>query len=186
MNKSFSGLRAAVLLAVAFVFAAVLPAAAQVVTQLPIYLNNNVGQLYDFGNGPLEFRLLQGSAQIFTSSSVGVGSTSGASTTLTLTATPTTPPCVGCIINGAGITAGTLVASYNGGLIVGLPTAATVPASSALAWGAACPATVGVIPVALLQAGVGADTPWYTQARLCGAAQFGAGATVLPFTIGAH
>lgn len=161
-------------------------AMAQTVTQLPVYVNNNLGAVQDFGNGPLELRLFQGSAQLFTSQSAGVGSTSGASTTLTLTATPATPPCVGCVINGAGITSGTLVASYNGGLVIGLPTAATVPASSALAWGAACPASVGSQPVAQLQAGSANDLPLYTQARVCLGAQFGAGAVVFPFAIGAH
>jgi hypothetical protein len=161
-------------------------AAAQVVTQLPVYVNNNAGQVYDFGNGPMEFRLLQGSMQLGTSSGSGVGSTSGSSTALTLTATPTTPPCVGCIISGTGITSGTTVTAFNGTTGVTLSAAMTVAASTPLAWGAACPLSPGQLPVAQVQAGVGADQPWYTQARICGWAQYGVGATVLPFAIGAH
>lgn len=163
------------------------PSTAQVVQSLPVYLDNN-GPTFDFGNGPLEVRVMGGAAGIFTAQGSGIGSTSGASTTLTLTATPTTPPCVGCIVNGSGITSGTLVASYNGGLIIGLPTAATVPASSALAWGAACPATGAGQKMMLIQAGQppSADIPLYTQSRVCGASQYNAGATVIPFALGAH
>lgn len=177
--KSF---RAAII-AVAALFA--VPAPAQVVTQLPVYINPGVAT--DFGNGPLELRLLNGNALLTTSQSSGVGSTSGASTTLTLTATPTTPPCVGCIVNAPGVTSGTLVASYNGGLIIGLPTAATVPAASAIAWGAACVA--GSSPPGAqtpVQAAVGGDMPFYTQSRICGYSPNGPGASTLPFAIGAH
>lgn len=159
---------------------------AQVVTQLPVYVNNNLGAVQDMGNGPLEIRMFQGSAQVFTSQGSGVGSTSGSSTALTLTATPATPPCVGCIINGGVITSGNLVTSYNGGLTVGLTTAVNVPSGTALAWGAACPANVGSQPVAQYQAGVGADLPLYTQSRICLGAQFGVGAVVFPFPLGAH
>lgn len=164
----------------------VTPAFAQVVTQLPVYINNNVGQVYDFGNGPLEIRMLVGSAQIFTSQGSGIGSTSGSSTTLTLTATPTTAPCVGCIISGTGITSGTTVAAFNGTTTITLSAAMTVAASTPLAWGAACPASVGASVVIQQQAGVGGDLPLYTQARICAGAQYGVGASVLPFAIGAH
>lgn len=161
-------------------------ALAQTVTQLPVYMNNNIAQVYDFGNGPIELRMLQGSAQFLTSQGSGVGSTSGSSTTLTLTATPTTAPCVGCIISGTGITSGTTVSAFNGTTTVTLSAAMTVASSTALAWGAACPASPGAIPVAQVQAGVGGDIPWYTQARVCGYAQYGVGATAIPFAIGAH
>lgn len=168
---------------------ALLPATAfaQVVTQLPVYINNNVGSVYDFGNGPLELRVLVGSLQLATQQGSGLGSTSGSSTTLTLTATAAAnPPCVGCIISGTGITSGTTVAAFNGTTGITLSAAMTVAASTPLAWGVACPSTPGTIPVIQAQAGVGSDLPLYTQARICGWAQFGVGATVLPFTIGAH
>jgi hypothetical protein len=175
-----------ILLAVAALIALQGAAFAQVVTQLPVYINNNVGQVYDFGNGPLEIRILQGSFQLATQQGSGVGSTSGSSTTLTLTATPATAPCVGCIISGTGITSGTTVSAFNGTTTITLSAAMTVAASTALAWGAACPTTPGTTPLILAQAGVGADMPLFTQARICGWAQFGVGATVLPFAIGAH
>lgn len=177
-----------ILLLLATLFAMALPEAApaQVVTQLPVYVNNNIGLVYDFGNGPLELRVLQGSFQLGTSTGTGVGSTSGSSTTLTLTATPAVAPCVGCIISGAGITSGTTVAAFNGTTTITLSAAMTVAASTPLAWGAACPTAPGTNPIALVQAGIGGDMPLYTQGRICGWAQFGAGATVLPFAIGAH
>ena len=156
---------------------------AQTVVRLPTAIPNS-STIVDLGNGPMELRVLQGSAQIFTSQGSGVGSVSG--TAITLTATPTTPPCVGCIISGpSGITSGTLVASYNGGLIIGLSTATTFTAGSALAWGAACPSTASSPAIAAVP-GAGLDLPLYTQARVCGGAQFSAGAQVLPFAIGAH
>ena len=44
----------------------------------------------------------------------------------------------------------------------------------------------GFNPVMDVQANVGADLPLFTQARICGASQYAAGAEVLPFAIGAH
>jgi hypothetical protein len=170
-------------------FAMLLPGAAlaQVVTQLPVYINNNVGSVYDFGNGPLELRVLVGSFQLATEQGSGLGSTSGSSTALTLAATAAAnPPCVGCIISGAGITSGTTVSAFNGTTGITLSAAMTVAASTPLAWGVACPSTPGTTPVIQAQAGVGGDMPLYTQARICGWAQFGVGATILPFAIGAH
>lgn len=167
---------------------AVVPASAQVVTQLPVYLDNN-GAVYDFGNGPLEIRMIGGAAGFFTSSGTGIGSTSGSSTTLTLTATAAaTPPCVGCVISGAGITSGTTVSAFNGTTGITLSAAMTVAASTPLAWGMACPASGAGLKQMLLQAGQppAADIPLYTQARICGVSQFNAGATVIPFAIGAH
>lgn len=181
--KFMDHIRAAVA-ALLLALAALSPASAQVVTQLPVYLDNN-GVVYDFGNGPLEIKTIQGNAGLFTSSGTGVGSTSGSSTTLTLTAA-TTAPCVGCVISGTGITSGTTVAAFNGTTVITLSAAMTVPAATALAWGSACPATSVGQRMMLVQAAVGADVPLYTQARICGAAPYSPGATVLPFAIGAH
>lgn len=187
MKKFLVKLRAAAVALAAFA-AMLVPegALAQVVTALPIYTQNNVGQIIDLGNGPTELRVVQGNAQIWTMQGSGVGSTSGSATLLTLTATPATPPCVGCIISGAGVTSGTTITAYGGGLTATLSAAMTVAAATPLAWGAACPASLGSIPAMLVQAGVGNDLPMYTQARVCASAQFGAGATLLPFAIGAH
>jgi hypothetical protein len=162
-------------------------ALSQVVTRLPVYIDNN-GSVYDFGNGPLEFRVMSGSMSLFTSQGSGVGSTSGSSTSLTLTATPASnPPCVGCSISGTGITAGTTVSAFNGTTSITLSAAMTVASSTALAWGAACPASAAGYRIMQLQPGQsGGDIPMYTYARICGAAQFSPGATVLPFAIGAH
>ena len=160
-----------ILLLLAALAAVVLPEAAlaQVVTAAPQFISPMVP--VDFGNGPLELRIAQGNALVGSSQGSGVGSTSGSSTTLTLTATPTTPPCVGCLISGTGITSGTTVAAFNGTTTITLSAAMTVAASTPLAWGAACPATQ-VVPVLPVQAGVTPDTPFYTQARICGYAQY--------------
>jgi hypothetical protein len=61
----------------------------------------------------------------------------------------------------------------------------TVAASTAVAWGAACPATATGVQTPL-QAAVGGDWPFYTQARICGYGQGGPGASVMVFPIGAH
>jgi hypothetical protein len=160
---------------------------AQVVTQLPV--NISAHAVTDLGNGPLELRIVNGSTALFTSQGSGVGSTSGSSTTLTLTATAAAdPPCVGCIISGAGITSGTTVSAFNGTTSITLSAAMTVASSTALAWGMACPAVP--IPASIsqifAQAGVGGDIPLYTQARVCADGHNGPGAQVLPFAIGAH
>jgi len=159
-------------------------APAQVVTQLPQFTAART--VTDLGNGPTEIRMLQGSMGIFTSQGSGVGSTSGSSTTLTLTATPTTAPCTGCIISGTGITSGTTVSAYSAPTTITLSAAMTVAASTALAWGAACPSAPPTSPLALVQAGVGADLPFYTQARVCTYGGTGPGGTYLSFAIGAH
>lgn len=184
--KYFGKIRDAVLAAVIALMAA-LPsdgALAQVVTQLPAVVNANT--VLDLGNGPLELRFVQGSAFLFTAQGSGIGSTSGSSTSLTLTAVPTTAPCVGCIISGTGITSGTTVAAYNGVTSLTLSAAMTVAASTPLAWGATCPTSIGSVPAVPVQASVGNDVPLYTQARICAAGAQGAGAQVLPFPIGAH
>jgi hypothetical protein len=179
------------LLAALALFALAAPSYAQTVTQQPQFAAPR--SVLDLGNGPLEIRMVTGSAGLFTSQGSGVGSTSGSSTTLTLTATPATPPCVGCQISGTGITAGTTVAAFNGTTTITLSAAMTVAASTALAWGAACPAVSpqsGVPPqpytVAMVQAAVGADLPLYTGARICLAGMTGPGGQFVSFAIGAH
>lgn len=160
-------------------------AAAQTVTQQPQFTASRT--VTDIGNGPVEFRMLSGNMAIFTSQSSGVGSTSGSSTALTLAATPTTLPCVGCIISGNGITSGTTVSAIGGGNTqLTLSAAMTVPAGTAVAWGAACPAAPPTAGVALVQAAVGADLPMYTQARVCTYGGNGPGGQYLTFAIGAH
>jgi len=177
-----------ILLMLAALAAMLLPEAApaQVVTTLPAYLDN--ASVYDFGNGPLELKLMQGNASIFTMSGTGVGSTSGSSTTLTLTASAAAnPPCVGCVISGTGITSGTTVAAFNGTTTITLSAAMTVAASTPLAWGMACPSSAAGFKAMLVQPGQPyGDIPLYTQARVCGSALNAPGATVLPFAIGAH
>lgn len=172
----------------AVALALLLPAAAmaQTVTQLPVYTQNNPGSVVDLGNGPIEIKLLSGNAQLWTSQSSGVGNTTGSSTTLVLTAVPATAPCVGCILSGTGITSGTTVTAFNGVTNVTISAAMTVASSTTISWGAACPASVPTSGVALVQAGVGGDIPLYTQSRICTAGQYAAGATLLPFAIGAH
>jgi hypothetical protein len=161
------------------------PALAQTVVQVPTVVASNT--VVDLGNGPTEIRTLQGNMGLFTSQGSGVGSTSGSSTTLTLTATAAAdPPCVGCIISGTGITSGTTVAAFNGTTGITLSAAMTVAASTALAWGQACPTTQPSNPMALVQAAVGSDFPMYTQARVCAYGNRGPGALISQFAIGAH
>lgn len=158
---------------------------AQTVTQQPQFVAP--GAVLDAGNGPLEFKILTGSAAMFTSQASGVGSTSGSSTSLTLTATAAAnPPCVGCVISGTGITAGTTVASFNGTTGIGMSAAMTVAASTAVSWGKACPTPPPTNPAAFVQAGVGGDMPFYTYARICMYGATGPGAQFLSFPIGAH
>jgi len=170
-------------LAVALVALIPLQAFAQTVVAVPT--NINARTVVDLGNGPTEIRTLGGNFGLFTSQGSGVGSTSGSSTTLTLTATPTTVPCVGCVISGTGITSGTTVGAYSG-VTITLSAAMTVASSTAVSWGAACPAAPPTAGIALVQAAVGADIPFYTQARVCAYGGNGPGATILQFAIGAH
>jgi hypothetical protein len=173
------------------------PVKGQTVTKQPAFIPSQ--QWIDLGNGPLDVQPIEGNGTVYSSLGSGVGSTSGSSTALTLTGTPAIAPCVGCIISGAGITSGTTVSAFNGTTGITLSSAMTVAASTALSWGAACPAATaanvpGVAPgtvaslsaPAVMRAGVGGTYPFYTQARLCayGAAQ--AGLTLLYFAIGAH
>jgi len=137
---------------------------AQTAVTLPIA----AAAVADIGNGPIKVRVTQGNASIFTSQGTGVGSTSGSSTTLTLTSTPATPPIVGGLISGTGITSGTTVAAYNGTTGITLSAAMTVPASTTVSWGAACPSSAAGIPAQYIQASVMADYYLlYTQARVC-------------------
>lgn len=159
------------------------------VLQLPAYLNNNVGQVYDFGNGPMEFKIVQGSAQLWTMQGSGTSQTVSASTSVTLNAVPASPPCVGCNIQSLGAAPGAsslTVASFNGVTLIGLSAAASIISGTTLQWGSACPTSVGANAVLNTQGGIINDLPFNTLARLCGASQFSAGGVVLPFAIGAH
>lgn len=182
-----NALRAAVVAAVV-ALAAFFPgkADAQSVLSLPVYLNNNVGQVYDFGNGPLEFKVVQGSAQLWTMSGSGTIQTLSASTSITLNASAAAaPPCVGCAISGPGLTT-QLVTAFNGTTGITISAVATSASGNTLSWGVACPASVGANATLQVGATAGNDLPFFTTARLCGASQFSAGGVVLPFTIGAH
>lgn len=139
-----------------------LSAVAQTAITLPIAAN----AVADLGNGPVKVRMIAGNASIFTSQSSGTGSTSGSSTALTLTATPATPPIVGALISGSGITSGTTIAAYSGTTGITLSAAMTVPGGTAVSWGAACPSSVGSAPVIQASAQAGYDI-MYTQARVC-------------------
>lgn len=185
MKSMLSTLRIAAVAALAFFAPAV--AFAQVVSQVPTFTGNAPGIVKDLGNGPTEIRVVQGNAQVFTMQGSGVSTTVTASTAMTLTASAAAnPPCVGCIISGAGITSGTTVAAFNGTTGITLSAAMTVANNTPVAWGMACPSTVGSNPVMLVQASVGLDLPLYTQSRVCVAGQNTVGATLLQYPIGAH
>lgn len=169
------------LLAAALSYA--VPAVAQTVTQQPSFVAPRT--VFDAGNGPTEFRMLTGSMAVFTSQGSGLGSTSGSATPLTLAATPLTPPCVGCQISGTGITSGTTVVAYSG-VSITLSASMNVASPTTLSWGAACPAAPPTAAVALVQAAVGADLPFYTQSRVCTYGVSGPGGQFLQFAIGAH
>ncbi len=165
---------------------------AQTAIKQPYAIGNNAW--VDLGNGPTEVLPVEGNGQLYTRGSTGVGSTSGSSTALTLTATPTFPPCVGCVIAGTGITAGTTV-SATSATSVTLSSAMTVASSTALSWGLACP-TSGAPPTNAATsapinmratAGVAATGyPIYSGARVCAFGGAQGGATVLAFPIGSH
>ena len=168
-------------------------ALAQTVTQQPTFLSPNVST--DLGNGPLELKLVQGNALLTTSQGAGTAvGAAAASTGITLTAVPSTPPCVGCQVsqafgNGVAspvtIPAGTVVSAFNGTTLITMSTSVTVATGAQLAWGAACPSSVSG-PVLPLQASVGGDFPFYTAARVCAYGSNTPGAQVLAFPIGAH
>lgn len=182
MKKIFIAALLALLPGVAF---------AQTVTQQPQFVAPRA--VLDLGNGPLEIMPLTGNAGIFTSQGSGVGS--GTTTSITLTATPAIPPCVGCGISGGTLVASSIVTAYNGTTGITTNTSQTVAASTPLAWGAACPVSTQTAPVqpsaamALLQAGVSdvlAGVPFYTIARLCAYGASGPGMQFVTFPQGAH
>lgn len=179
MKNLRSMIGAALIAALSFV----VPAFAQTVVQQPSFVAPSAS--YDAGNGPTEFRMLTGSMAVATSQGTGTGGTSGSATALVLNATPSTAPCVGCIISGTGITSGTTVTAYSGTSVT-LSAVMTVATPTTLSWGAACPGSPPTAPVALVQAGVGADLPFYTQARVCTYGVRGPGGQFLQFAIGAH
>lgn len=178
-------------LALLALFAMALPegALAQNAVALPTYINP--GTTTDIGNGPQDLRITQGNALLSTSQGSGVAN-STSSSAVVLTAVPTTAPCVGCLFTASTnpslttvtIPAGTFVSAFNGVTSVTLSTNVTLGAGALVGWGAACPATPGVVlPV---QASVGGDLPFYTSARICGYSPNGPGAALLAFPIGAH
>jgi hypothetical protein len=172
-----------------------------------VYVDQGVTGYKDFGNGPLELKIVQGNAIFVTSQGFGVVS-SISGTLITLTATPTTPPCVNstlatlitlnCAVGGGQITSGTLVGSYNASTGTGTGTGPSIGinnlqsppgilAGMQLGWGGACPTSLPAGVSMPLQTGQPAgDYPMYTTARVCGYSQSGPGAMVMPFAIGAH
>lgn len=159
------------LLALAFIATA---SYAQTTITLPIPAQS----VADIGNGPIKVRVTQGNASIFTSQGSGVGSTSGSSTSLILTALPSTAPLVGGIISGSGVTSGTTVSAYSVTSIT-LSAAMTVPAGTALSWGAACPPSAAGI-TQFIPASVMADYYLlYTQSRVCAISPGGANNALL-------
>lgn len=149
------------------------------------------GAWVDLGNGPTEVLPIEGNGNLYTRGSTGVGSTSGSSTALTLTAVPTYAPCVGCAITGTGITGGTTVSAFNGVTSVTLSAAMTVASSTALAWGVACP-TSGVppsnaatsSPINMRSSASPTRFPIYSYARVCAYGGAQTGAVMLNFPIG--
>jgi hypothetical protein len=177
-------------LGVAFAMAA-FAVQAQTVTKQPNFVANGVWA--DLGNGPTEVFPIEGNGQAFSAIGGGVGSTSGSSATLTLTATPAVPPCVGCILSGTGITSGTTVSAFNGTTTVTMSAAMTVAASTPISWGAACPTSgapgsaIGLSPPANLRAGTTEARPafpFFTQGRIC-VVGTQSGLTYSNFSIGA-
>lgn len=167
------------------------PAFAQVVSQQPLFVAPRT--VLDLGNGPLEIKALTGSGGIFTSQGSGVGS--GTTTSITLTATPAVPPCIGCAISGGTLVASSIVTAYNGTTGITTNTSQTVAASTPLSWGAACPVSTQTTPVqppasslmAFLQVGQPpGDIPLYTLSRICAYGATGPGMQFVTFAIGAH
>lgn len=156
---------------------------AQAVITQPSYIDGG-GAVTDFGNGPLRFQGLSGQAMLFTSS-FGQTGTSAGTTALTLAATAAAnPPCIGCAIscvNGplaaaCSIPAGTTVTAFNGTTGITTSVATTVTAAT-VQWGKACPSTAaGVVPAMI---GAGQNIPFWTTARICGAAAAGQGGAQL-------
>lgn len=161
---------------------------AQTAVKQPYVVNNQAWT--DIGNGPIEVLPVEGNGNLYTRGSTGVGSTSGSSTALTLTATPTFPPCVGCVISGTGITAGTTVTATSTTSVT-LSAAMTVASSTALAWGVACPTTgapptnaATSVPLNMRSSASPTRFPIYSSARICAYGGQQGGATMLAFPIG--
>lgn len=197
MTKGLKLLYGAFIAALALL--AAVPAVAQTVTTSPSFVAPRT--VLDMGNGPQEIKMLTGNMGVFTSSSSGAsGNATSSSTTVTLavgSAAPATPPCVGCIISGTGITSGTTVSAYTpGSTSFTLSAAMSIATGTTLSWGAACPTSTQTTPVqppatnlmALIQPGQppSGDYPFYTQARLCAYGATGPGGQFLTFSIGAH
>ena len=174
------------LVAAALALATLFPAKkadAQAVAQQPAYIDGG-GAVTDFGNGPLRFQTLTGQASIFTSSFGQVGTSAG-TTALTLAATAAAnPPCVGCAISCVGgplaaacsIPAGTTVTAFNGTTGITTSVATTVTAAQ-VNWGMACPVSYAAAPAGSVSRpaliGSGLNVPFWTTARICGAAAAG-------------
>jgi len=165
-------------LAAALLALLALPASAYAQTSITLPIAANA--VADLGNGPLNVRVVQGNASIFTAQGSGVGSTPGSSTTLTLTTAPATAPIVGALISGTGITSGTTITAYDGNTSITLSAAMTVAASTPVAWGAACPSDASGIPAHYIQASILAGYYlMYTQARICAVSPGGPTANTL-------
>lgn len=183
MTKLRNIVAAAALAAVAFLPSFV---AAQSVTPQPAYIASDGAN--DFGNGPVEMKVLQGNAAIAAATSSGTVASSTA-TLLTMSATPTLPPCVGCVIQGATAATTSVVTSSGNTITLAATIGAVTGGSTTIAWGIPCttspPAGVRVAPVSSGQPG-GTDLPFYSYGRICGYGANGPGAMVLTFPIGAH
>jgi hypothetical protein len=181
-------------LALAALVAIALPegALAQVVSQQPKFVAPLAW--LDVGNGPTEVLPLNGNGKLYSRMGTATSTAVSASTTMTLAATPTYAPCVGCVISGTGITAGTTVAAYNGTTGITLSAAMTVANNTVVSFGVACP-TSGVptpgdtsySPPLELRAGSERTIgiPFYSYARLCAYSDTQAGLTFATFPIGA-
>lgn len=167
-------------------------------------------QWVDLGNGPTELLPIEGSGVLYSSGGGGVG-TSAASTTLTLSATPSAAntPLVGAVITCAAsntvtpctIPAATTITAFNGTTTVTTSVATTTTAAN-LVWGSACPASTAVNvpgvnpntvptlspPLNLRPSGATnmSAFPIYSTARLCLYGGLQSGVTTLQFAIGAH
>jgi hypothetical protein len=158
---------------------------AQTVTAQPGYIEN--GAVNDFGNGPLEVKVLNGNASIAAAVVNGTLASSTA-TLLTLTATPTLPPCVGCAIgSNAGATTTTVVTSSGNTITITATLGALTPGTSVIGWGIPCTASppAGIRTAQITPAATG-DYPFYSLGRICGYSPNGPGAQILTFPIGAH
>lgn len=172
---------------------------AQNVVRQPAFIQSQ--QWLDLGNGPLDIQPVEGTGSIYSSLGTGIGSTTGSSTSLVLTAVPTVNiPCAGCIVSASSLgVAPVTITSFNGVTQIVLSSALTVPSNTALSWGVACPAATatnvpGVNPNTVTsigsplaaRSGQNSTFPMYTQARLCAYGALQNGFTFLYFAIGAH